>query len=294
MVNKLLKPTQKDQVQPFDTIVVSGRIGIVDDALIRYLEKLANMTNQLLIHVPESIYTEIVPQHHIQEFLAVLSMVDGILKTQSEIENTIASPNTMYVHLPEQQLQQFSLERIAKKVRIRKKIVQEGNDKVIALDSLRNNNPPNSSKTKIGLITGVFDLIHLGHVWLINTAKEFADITVVAIMSDASINKLEKNVLGDRPIYSEAERIKVLSSLRTVDHLVVFDSINCKTVIRAIKPKFFMKHEKDMSRQIVTEECKLAESLGGKTIITTDNVGYSSTDIICYIRNKWQKKKLVI
>ena len=73
--------------------------------------------------------------------------------------------------------------------------------------------------------------------------------------------------------------------MRTVDYVVIFEELDCKEVIRAIRPNYFIKHEKDMSRRIVKEECELVESFGGKVVITRDEVGYSSTDIINYVRS---------
>ena len=116
-------------------------------------------------------------------------------------------------------------------------------------------------------------------------AKELVDVLIVATMSTNSIQLQEKNILGDRPIYSEADRITVLSSLRATDYIVMFDELDCKEVIKAIKPDYFVKNAKDMTRQVVKEECELAKNLGGKVAIVRDDVGYSSKTIINYIRN---------
>ncbi|MGB4680008.1 adenylyltransferase/cytidyltransferase family protein [Methanothrix sp.] len=137
---------------------------------------------------------------------------------------------------------------------------------------------------KIGLVSGSFDLIHLGHVRLINTAKSLCDVLVVATMSTSSIRKQDKNVHGDRPIYSQEDRVTVLSALRSTDHIVIFDELDCKEVIRSLKPDIYFKHQKDMERTVVREECGLVRTLGGKVIITTESAGYSSTDIINHMR----------
>jgi len=269
-----------------NTVIVTGRIGIVDAALVCYIEDIKKRADQLLIHVTESIYNGIIPKDHIMEFVASLSIVDAVIEGDSEIKNT-DQQNTCLVHLPEKKLQQYSLDKILKKISSETSGNKSETNKLIGLKELvkRYGSNPHQRKIKIGLVSGSFDLIHLGHVRYIKAAKELVDVLIVTTMSTDSINQQEKNIMGDRPIYSQEDRVKVLSSLRSVDYIVVFEELNCKEVIRAIRPNYFVKHEKDMSRQIVKEECELVENLWGKVVIIRDDSLYSSTDIINYIRN---------
>lgn len=273
--------------QIYSTVVVAGRVGIVDTALVRYLEGVKERTERLLVHVTYSIYNSIIPKTHIKEFIANLSIVDGILEDQSEIRRIVQQTDTMLIHLPEEELQQYSFERILKKIYIENGKNKPENNKLISLKELVTTygDNPHKREINIGLVSGSFDLIHFGHLLEIKAAKEITGVLIVATMNTDSIRQQEKNIFGDRPIYSQEDRIKVLSSLQTVDHVVVFEELDCKEVIRAIRPDYFIKHEKDMSRRIVKEECELVESFGGKIVITRDDVGYSSTDIIDYVRN---------
>lgn len=269
--------------QIYSTVIVTGQIGIVDAVLVRYLEDVKESTEQLLVHVIESIYDNIIPKTHIKEFVANLSIVDGIL----EAKRIAQQAGRTLIHLPEEELQQYSLERILKKIDIGNGKNKPENNKLISLKELVTSygDNPHKREINIGLVSGSFDLIHLGHLLEIKAAKEITDVLIAATMSTDSIRQQEKNTFGDRPIYSQEDRVKVISSLRNVDYVVIFEELDCKEVIRAIRPNYFIKHEKDISRRIVKEECELVESFGGKVVITRDDVGYSSTDIINYVRN---------
>ena len=282
-------PQQTDIVYNhiYSTVIVTGQIGIVDAVLVRYLEGVKERTEQLLVHITESIYDNIIPKTHIKEFVANLSIVDGILEDKSEAKRIAKQAGRTLIHLPEEELQQYSFERILKKIDIGNGKNKPKNNKLISLKELVTSYGDNPHKRliNIGLVSGSFDLIHLGHLLEIKAAKEITDVLIAATMSTDSIRQQKKNIFGDRPIYSQEDRVKVLSSLQTVDYVVIFEELDCKEVIRAIRPNYFVKHEKDMSRRIVKEECELVESFGGKVVITRDDVGYSSTDIINYVRS---------
>ena len=65
---------------------------------------------------------------------------------------------------------------------------------------------------------GCFDLLHPGHVHLLQTARSFGDLLIVAINTDASVRAIKDE---GRPIYSETERAYMLGALACVDHVVL-------------------------------------------------------------------------
>ena len=271
------------------TMIVSGPIGIIDAALVRYLEDLKEGAGELLIHVAGSIYKEIIPMSHINEFLCELSVVDGIIDDSTHFERILRRSGGVLATFPTEELRRYSVDRILKKIGIeinKNSRSGPGRTKLAGLNDLVTlyGADPRERKTKFALVSGSFDLIHLGHVRYIKVAKKTADVVVVATMSTSSIKQQQKNIKGDRPIYSREDRVKVLSALRSTDHVALFDELDCKEIIRTLKPDVFLKHEKDMPRQIVKEECELVETLGGKIIVTRDDVAYSSTDIIHHVR----------
>jgi D-beta-D-heptose 7-phosphate kinase/D-beta-D-heptose 1-phosphate adenosyltransferase len=146
---------------------------------------------------------------------------------------------------------------------------------------------PGQRREVVGLVSGSLDLIHAGHVHLIQAAKQRVDVLVVLTMSTASIQQQEKNRVGDRPIYSERDRVEVLSALRPVDHVVLFDDMDCRSSLQAFCPDYFIKSTSDRFRPIVQAEAAIVKSLGGATLYPADHHrGYSSTTLIHHIRQQ--------
>jgi D-beta-D-heptose 7-phosphate kinase/D-beta-D-heptose 1-phosphate adenosyltransferase len=71
------------------------------------------------------------------------------------------------------------------------------------------------------LVNGTFDIVHPGHLALLNYAKSLGDFLVVAIDSDQRVHKLKGL---NRPVNTQTERQLLLENLRAVDQVVVFDS----------------------------------------------------------------------
>jgi D-beta-D-heptose 7-phosphate kinase/D-beta-D-heptose 1-phosphate adenosyltransferase len=139
----------------------------------------------------------------------------------------------------------------------------------------------------VGVVSGCFDLIHPGHVRLIQAAKTHADWLAVLTMSSASIQGQEKNRLGDRPIYSASERVEVLTALRPVDYVVVFDDLNCLPSLERFCPDYFFKNVEDQARPVIQAEADLVKRSGGQTVYLEDPLrSFSSTEIIEYIRRQ--------
>lgn len=91
---------------------------------------------------------------------------------------------------------------------------------------------------KIAFTNGCFDLLHVGHIKLLEEAKSFADILVVGINSDESIRRLKGN---DRPFVTQVERAKILSALEYVDYVVIFDEDVPSLLIESVKPDILVK-----------------------------------------------------
>lgn len=77
-------------------------------------------------------------------------------------------------------------------------------------------------KNKIVLTNGVFDLLHAGHIEILKKCKELGTYLIVAIDSDERVKKIKGK---SRPIYSEKERKFILESIKYVDEVVIFNSI---------------------------------------------------------------------
>src|SRR5882672_6551979 len=88
------------------------------------------------------------------------------------------------------------------------------------------------------LANGCFDILHVGHVRYLEGARRLGDALVVAINSDRSVYALKG---AGRPILAENERVALVSALRCVDHVVVFDEPDVKRVIEVLRPAIHAK-----------------------------------------------------
>ena len=86
---------------------------------------------------------------------------------------------------------------------------------------------------------GVFDMLHAGHVALLEQARSFGSSLVVAINSDASVRALGKG--PGRPVVAERDRARVVAALESVDCVVLFDGPTPIDVIVALSPDILVK-----------------------------------------------------
>ena len=77
-------------------------------------------------------------------------------------------------------------------------------------------------KYKIGYTQGVFDMFHIGHLNLINHAKEFCDHLIVGVNSDELVEKYKHK----KPVINETERAEIVSNIKAVDECVISDTLD--------------------------------------------------------------------
>jgi len=127
-----------------------------------------------------------------------------------------------------------------------------------------------ASKT-IVFTNGCFDILHSGHVKYLEKAKELGDMLIVGINSDASVKRI-KGV--ERPINSEKDRSLLISSLRSVDFVVIFKEDTPFSIISELMPDIIAKGSDYKNMAVVGSE------LVDKVILIDYVDGYSSTEII--------------
>ena len=94
------------------------------------------------------------------------------------------------------------------------------------------------TKKLVGYTSGVFDLLHAGHVDYLSKAKQLCDILVVGVNSDSSVKSLKGEL---RPINSEGDRAEVVAALSSIDHVFVFSDSNNNKNIELLKPDLYIK-----------------------------------------------------
>lgn len=122
---------------------------------------------------------------------------------------------------------------------------------------------------------GCFDLLHVGHVRLLQAAKKLGDVLVVAVNSDRSVRSLGKGT--GRPLVPEAERAEVVSALGAVDYVVVFGEPTPRALIRALLPDVLVKGGDWKAKEIVGGE--EVRSAGGRVVVFPLVPGRSTTRI---------------
>lgn len=132
---------------------------------------------------------------------------------------------------------------------------------------------------KIVLANGCFDLFHVGHIRYLAGAKELGDCLIVGINSDTQVKKLKGE---NRPFMPETERAEIISALRCVDFVTIFDEPTVEQLIRAIRPDFHAKGT-DYTIDSVPER-EIVRECGGRTAIVGDPKDHSSTELIDALR----------
>ena len=138
---------------------------------------------------------------------------------------------------------------------------------------------------RIVFTNGCFDILHVGHVRYLKSAKALGGALIVGLNSDKSV----KRIKGDkRPIVPERERAELLSSIRFVDYVVLFDEPDPYNTIAAIKPDILVKGGDWSLENIVGRD--IVESYGGEVHTLPFIEGASSSRMIEDIIKKYGKK----
>jgi rfaE bifunctional protein nucleotidyltransferase chain/domain len=127
---------------------------------------------------------------------------------------------------------------------------------------------------------GVFDLLHPGHVELLEAARLEGSALVVGVNTDASVRRLGKG--PGRPVSSEAARARVLAGLAAVDCVVHFDEDTPLALIQALEPDVLVKGA-DYSREHIVG-ADWVEARGGRVVRVALLAGHSTSALVERLR----------
>ena len=127
---------------------------------------------------------------------------------------------------------------------------------------------------------GVFDLLHVGHVALLEAARREGAALVVGVNSDASVRRLQKG--GDRPFVPGAERARLLAALAAVDCVVLFDEDTPLALIERLRPDVLVKGA-DYARDAIVGADQV-EGWGGRVVRVPLVEGVSTTKLLARMR----------
>ncbi len=128
---------------------------------------------------------------------------------------------------------------------------------------------------RVAFTNGCFDMLHPGHVSLLNQAKRAADRLVVGLNSDKSVRRLKGT---GRPVQNAGARAMVLSSLKAVDAVVIFDEDTPLGLITALEPDVLVKGADYTMETVVGADLVLRR--GGKVVLAELVPAHSTTEPI--------------
>jgi D-glycero-beta-D-manno-heptose 1-phosphate adenylyltransferase len=121
---------------------------------------------------------------------------------------------------------------------------------------------------------GCYDILHPGHIRLLESARSLGDILILALNTDASVQRLKGPT---RPLISQNERAELAAALEAVDAVTFFDEDTPRELIAAVLPDILIKGA-DWAHFIAGRE--EVEAAGGKVLALPLEPGYSTTGIL--------------
>jgi D-glycero-beta-D-manno-heptose 1-phosphate adenylyltransferase len=132
-------------------------------------------------------------------------------------------------------------------------------------------------KKKLVVTNGCFDLLHLGHVTYLESARNLGDALLVGMNSDAAVRELKG---PSRPVNSENDRAAVLAALESLDGVCLFTEATATRFLSIVQPDIYVKGGDYTLETLNQDERKAVEKAGGKIVIIPFVPGKSTTGIL--------------
>lgn len=127
---------------------------------------------------------------------------------------------------------------------------------------------------RVVFTNGCYDLLHPGHIRLLEQARSLGDVLILALNSDASVRKIKGPL---RPLLPEQERAEVAAALAAVDAVTLFDEETPRELIAEVLPDVLIKGA-DWAHFIAGRE--EVEAAGGQVLTVALEPGYSTTGLV--------------
>ncbi len=131
----------------------------------------------------------------------------------------------------------------------------------------------------IAFANGCFDVLHVGHIRYLQDAARVADVLVVGVNGDSSVRELKGE---GRPVMPESERAEIISAIRGVAYVTIFDEKSPASLLQTLKPDFQCKGT-DYTADSVPE-AEIVRAYGGKVVIVGDPKDHSTTELLSKMR----------
>ena len=134
-----------------------------------------------------------------------------------------------------------------------------------------------ASGRKLIVTNGCFDILHLGHVTYLETARNFGDALLVGVNGDDATRQLKG---PGRPVNRESDRAAVLAALASVDGVCIFAEKTATRFLSAAQPDIYVKGGDYTLDTLNQEERRAVEQAGGKIVIVPFVPGKSTTALL--------------
>jgi rfaE bifunctional protein nucleotidyltransferase chain/domain len=134
---------------------------------------------------------------------------------------------------------------------------------------------------KIAFANGCFDVLHVGHIRYLQDAAKVADVLVVGVNGDESVRELKGE---GRPVMPAQERAELISAIRGVGYVTIFDERSPARLLQTLRPDFQAKGT-DYTADSVPE-AEIVKAYGGQVVITGDPKDHSTTAVLEKMRGK--------
>lgn len=135
---------------------------------------------------------------------------------------------------------------------------------------------------RVVFTNGCYDILHPGHIRLLESARSLGEVLILALNTDASVQRLKG---PSRPILSEQTRAAIAMNLEAVDAVTFFDEDTPRELIAAVLPDYLIKGA-DWSHFIAGRE--EVEEAGGQVLALPLEPGYSTTNLVQQILDRHQ------
>jgi rfaE bifunctional protein nucleotidyltransferase chain/domain len=158
------------------------------------------------------------------------------------------------------------------------KLSEQMSAKIVELDELSSRcEKLRSSGQKIVDTNGCFDLLHIGHVRYLQSARALGDVLIVGVNGDHSVHELKG---AGRPLMTQRDRAEILAALESVDLVTVFPEVRATRFLSAVRPAVYAKGGDYTAETLDQEEGRVLKDAGTAIRLIPFEKGYSTSGLI--------------